>query len=61
VTFAFVTFRVITDNLPGTRSREGEQVLITEDLELLADLVTDLGVVGIKFCQGVGESEFHFT
>ena len=51
----------------GAVSEKLEQAEVTEDLELLADFVTDVGVVGVKFGQSVGvsidigESEFEFS
>jgi hypothetical protein len=47
--------------------KEGEEAEVAEDLELLADFVADVGVVGMEFGQSagvgvdVGESEFGFA
>ena len=51
----------------GTAAEEFEESKVAEDLELLADFVADVGVVGMEFGQSVGvgvdvgESEFHFV
>jgi hypothetical protein len=51
----------------GGGAEEGEEAEVAEDLELLADFVADVGVVGMEFGQGagvsvdVGESEFEFA
>jgi hypothetical protein len=51
----------------GARAEEGEEAEVAEDLELLADFVADVGVVGMEFGQSagvsvdVGESEFEFA
>jgi len=51
----------------GTIAKEFEESEIAEDLELLADFVADVGVVGMKFGQRVGvsidigEIEFEFA
>jgi len=51
----------------GAVAEEGEKAYVPEDLELLADFVADVGVLGMKFCEGVGvgvnvgESEFEFS
>ncbi len=48
-------------------SEEFQQSKVTQHLELLADFVADVGVVGMEFGQGasvsvyVGESEFEFA
>jgi hypothetical protein len=51
----------------GTTAEEFEEAHIAEDLELLADFVADVGVVGMESGQSagvgvdVGESEFEFA
>ena len=51
----------------GAGAEEGEEAEVAEDLELLANLVADMGVVGMEFGQGagvsvdVGECEFEFA
>jgi hypothetical protein len=51
----------------GTAAQEFEEAEVAEDLELLADFVADVGVVGMEFGQGagvsvyVGEGEFEFA
>jgi hypothetical protein len=51
----------------GAGGEEIEEAEVAEDLELLADFVADVGVVGMEFGQGagvgvdVGESEFEFA
>jgi hypothetical protein len=51
----------------GAGAEEFEEAEVAEDLELLADFVTDVGVVGMEFGQSVGvsvyvgESEFEFA
>jgi len=51
----------------GGGAEEGEEAEVAEDLELLADFVADVGVVGMEFGQGAGvgvdagESEFEFA
>ena len=37
-------------------AEEGEEAEVAEDLESLADFVTDVGVIGMEFDQGVGVS-----
>jgi hypothetical protein len=50
-----------------TAAKEVEEAEVAEELELLADFVADVGVVGMEFGQGagvsvyVGESEFEFA
>lgn len=51
----------------GATAEEIEEAEVAEDLELLADLGADVGVVGMEFGQSagvgvdVGESEFEFA
>jgi hypothetical protein len=51
----------------GAGAEESEEAEVAEDLELLADFVADVGIVGMEFGQGagvsinVGESEFEFA
>ena len=51
----------------GAGAEEGEEAEVAEDLELLADFVADVGVVGMELGQSggvsvdVGESEFEFA
>ena len=51
----------------GAGAEEFEEAEVAEDLELLADFVADMSVVGMEFCQRVGagidvaQSEFEFT
>ncbi len=51
----------------GAGGEEIEEAEVAEDLELLADFVADVGVVGMEFGQNVGvsvdvgESEFEFA
>jgi hypothetical protein len=51
----------------GAGAEELEEAEVAEDLELLADFVADMSVVGMEFGQGagvsvdVGESEFEFA
>jgi len=51
----------------GAGAEEVEEAEVAEDLELLADFVADVGVVGMEFGQGagvsvyVGESEFELA
>jgi len=51
----------------GTGAEEGEEAEVAEDLELLADFVADVGVVGMESGQSagvsvnIGESEFEFA
>ena len=51
----------------GATAEEGEEAEVSKDLELLADFVADVGVVGMEFGQGggvsvnVGENEFEFA
>jgi hypothetical protein len=58
---------VILSKTVGTITEEGEKAEVAEDLELLADFVADVGVVGMKFGQSVGvsvnfrESEVEFA
>jgi len=40
----------------GAVSEKLEQAEVAEDLELLADFVVDVGIVGMEFRQGVGAS-----
>src|SRR6266700_1181622 len=48
-------------------AEEGEEAEVAEDLELLADFVADVSVVGMEFGQSfgvsiyIGESEFEFA
>ncbi len=48
-------------------AEEGEQVEVSQDLELLADFVADVAVIRMEFRKGarvsvyVGESEFEFA
>ena len=48
-------------------AEEGEEAEVAKDLELLADFVADVGVVGMKLRKlvgvgvDVGEGEFEFT
>ena len=70
---AFVHGDASADGMPGSTQpivaggKEGEEAEVAEDLELLADFVADVGVVGVEFGQGagvgvdVGESEFEFA
>ena len=37
------------DEAVGAGAEEGEEAKITEDLELLADFVAGMGVVGVEF------------
>ena len=51
----------------GAVAKEFEEAEVAEDLQLLTDFVTDVGVVGVEFRQSVGlgvdigESEFEFA
>ncbi len=51
----------------GATAEKLDRAQIAEDLELLADFVADVSVVGMKFGQGagvsinVGESKFEFA
>jgi hypothetical protein len=51
----------------GAGAEEGEEAEVPKDLELLADFVADVDVVGMEFGQGVGvsvnvgEGEFGFA
>ena len=51
----------------GARPEEIEEAEVAEDLELLADFVANVGVLGMEFDQRigvsvyVGESEFEFA
>jgi hypothetical protein len=51
----------------GATAEESEEAEVPEDLELLADFVADVGVVGMESGQGggvsvdVGEGEFEFA
>ncbi len=51
----------------GAGAEEGEEAKVAEDLELLADFVADVKIVGMQPCQrvsvciDVGESEFEFA
>ena len=58
---------MILSKTVGTITEEGEEAEVAEDLELLADFVADVGVVGVEFGQSVSvgidirESEFGFA
>jgi hypothetical protein len=51
----------------GATTEEGEEAEVAEDLELLADFVADVEIVGVEFGQSIGvsvdigESEFEFA
>ena len=51
----------------GTAAEKFQEAEVAEDLELLADFVADVAVMGMEFREGagvgvdVGESEFHFA
>jgi hypothetical protein len=51
----------------GTGAEEFEEAEVAEDLELLANFVADVGVLGMELGKGVcvrvdiGESEFEFA
>jgi len=38
----------------GARGEEGEEAEVSQNLELLADFVADVAVVGMKFRQFIG-------
>jgi len=58
---------VILSKAVGAAAEEFEEAEVAEDLELLADFVADVGVVGMKFGQSagvsidIGESEFELA
>ena len=53
--------------LVGSATKEFEEAKVAKDLELLADFVADVGVVGMEFGQSagvsvnIGKSEFQFA
>ena len=59
--------RALLNEAVGAGTEEFEKAEVAEDLELLADFVADVGVVGMEFCQSggvsvnVGKSEFEFA
>ena len=51
----------------GTAAEKFQEAEVAEDLELLADFVADVAVMGMEFREGagvgvdVGKGEFHFA